>query len=121
MPFRISRDSVVSEAFFDREKDFGPMNMINLFQLILINSVLLTGFVKSGPIYDDLAKFCSNNGMVFSTLTTTEKTTRHYEANLAFMAFQKNGLRIRKLSYNKLQVYFSQIVMEIFVSFCLFV
>ena len=72
--------------------------------------MLLTGFVKSGPIYDDLAKFCSSNGMVFLTLTTTEKTTQLYEANLAFMAFKKNGLRIRKLSYDKLQVWFSQIV-----------
>ena len=116
MPFRILYDSVVYRLFFDR-----VMKMINLLNLILINSVLLTELVESGHIYDDLAKFCSNNGMVFLTLTTTEKTTRLYEANLAFMAFKKNGLRIRKLSYNKLQVYFSQIVMEIYVSFCLFV
>ena len=96
------------------------MNMINLFNLILINSLLLTEFVESGPIYDDLAKFCSSNGMVFLTLTTTEKTTRHYEANLAFMAFKKSGLRIRNLSYDKLQVCFSQIVMEIYHFVCLF-
>ena len=114
VPFRISYDSVVSKAFFDREKDFGPMNMINLIQVILINSELLTGFVKSGPIYDDLAKFCSNNGMVFLSLSTTsEKTSMNYESNLAFMAFKQNGLRIRKLSYDKLQVWFSQIKIEI--------
>ena len=104
MPFRILYDSVVSRLFFDR-----VMKMINLLNLILINSVLVTELVESGHIYDDLAKFCSNNGMVFLSLTTTsENPIIHYEANLAFMAFRNNDLRIRRLSFDKLQVWFSQ-------------
>ena len=75
------------------------MKMKNLIKLILINSVLLTGFVKSGHIYDDLAKFCSNNGMVFLSLAmNNENPIIRYEANLAFMAFRNNDLRIRRLS-----------------------
>ena len=104
MPFRILYDSVVSRLFFDR-----VVKMINLLNLILINSVLLTELVESGHIYDDLAKFCSNNGMVFLSLTTTtENPIIRYEANLAFMAFRNNDLRIRRLSFDKLQVWFSQ-------------
>ena len=71
--------------------------------LIICCAVLVTGLVHRGQLYTDLANFCSNNGMFFLSLTTTdEKPLLQNEAQKAFVAFQKHDLRVRRLSYNKL-------------------
>ena len=71
--------------------------------LIICCAVLVTGLVNRGQIYTDLANFCSNNGMFFLSLTTTdEKSLLQNKAQKAFVAFQKYDLRVRRLSYNKL-------------------
>ena len=73
--------------------------MKNLFILSLYNVVLIA-FVHSGYIYDDLSKFCVNNGLVFLSLTTTdEQPMLHNEAIDTFIALEKHGLRVRKLNY----------------------
>ena len=71
--------------------------------LIICCAVLVTGLVNRGQLYTDLANFCSNNGMFFLSLTTTdEKPLLQNEAQKAFVALQKHELRVRRLSYNKL-------------------
>ena len=72
--------------------------MKNLFILSLYNIVLIT-FVHSGYIYDDLSKFCVNNGLVFISLTVTDEyPVLHNEAIDTFVALEKHGLRVRKLN-----------------------
>ena len=62
-----------------------------------------TGLVHSNQLYTDLANFCSNNGMVYLSLTTTdEQPLLQNKAQKAYVAFQKYGLRVRRLSYDKL-------------------
>ena len=73
------------------------------FLLLLLYNTVLVGFVQSGYIYDDLANFCSNNGLVFISLTTTGETPMlHKEAGKAFMTLENHKLRTRRLSYPRL-------------------
>jgi len=71
--------------------------------LLLIYNTVLVGFVQSGYIYDDVAKFCSNNGLVFLSLTTAGETpTLHQGAEQAFISLENHGLRARRLSWTHL-------------------
>ena len=71
--------------------------------LIICCAVLASSLVHSDQLYTDLVNFCSNNGMVYLSLTTTdEQPLLHNKAQKAYVAFQKQGLRVRKLSYDKL-------------------
>ena len=71
--------------------------------LIICCVVLATGLVQNNQLYTDLANFCSNNGMVYLSLTTTdEQLLLQNKARMAYMAFQKHGLRVRRLNYDKL-------------------
>ena len=73
------------------------------FLLLLLYNTVLVGFVQSGYIYDDLANFCSNNGLVFISLTTTGETPMlHKEAGKAFMTLENHKLRTRRLTYPRL-------------------
>ena len=46
--------------------------MKGVLSFLLYNSILIT-FVQSGNLYEDLAKFCSNNGLAYVSLTTTDE------------------------------------------------
>ena len=71
--------------------------------LIICCAVFWTSFVYSNQLYTDLANFCSNNGMFFLSLTTTdEQPLLRNKAKISLVAFQKQGLRIRRLRYDKL-------------------
>ena len=71
--------------------------------LIICCAVFATGLVHSDQLYTDLAKFCSHNGMDFVSLTTTNKQPLlENKAQKAYKTFQKYGLRVRSLSYDKL-------------------
>ena len=76
--------------------------MKSVLYLLLCNTVLAT-FVQSGKIYEDLARFCSHNGLVYVSLTTSdEKPMLRNEAVKAFSTLEKHGLRTRRLSYSRL-------------------
>ena len=71
--------------------------------LIISCAVFATGLVCSDQLYTDLAKFCSHNGMDFVSLTTTDQQSLlENKAQKAYKTFQKYGLRVRSLSYDKL-------------------
>ena len=71
--------------------------------LIICCAVFATGLVHRDQLYTDVANFCSNNGMVYITLTTTDdQPLSQNKAWKAYVAFQKHGLRVRRLSYDKL-------------------
>ena len=73
--------------------------MKSILLLVLYITILIT-FVQSGIIYDDLAKFCSNNGLVYLSLTNTDEEPKlHSEAVKAFVTLEKHGLRVRTRSY----------------------
>ena len=70
-----------------------------------IVSSIQCSIIRRGNFYDDLAGFCSNNGFIFLSLTTTnDYPPLHYNARHAFEAFQKHNLRVRRLSYTKSDV-----------------
>ena len=62
------------------------------------------GNITSFNFYDDLADFCSNNGLIFLSLTTTNDGNLNLsnKARHAFETFQKHDLRVQRLSYTKL-------------------
>ena len=71
--------------------------------LIICCVVFATGLIHNNQVYTDLANFSSNNGMVYVSFTTTdEQPLLENKAQKAYAAFQKRGLRIRRLSYDKL-------------------
>ena len=71
--------------------------------LIICCAVLATGLGHSDQIYTDLANFCLNNGMVYLSLTSTdEQSLLQNKAQKAYEAFHRHGLRVRRLSYDKL-------------------
>ena len=71
--------------------------------LIICCVVFATGLIHNNQVYTDLANFSSNIGMVYVSLTTTdEQPLLQNKAQKAYAAFQKHGLRIRRLSYDKL-------------------
>ena len=71
--------------------------------LIICCVVLATSLVHNNQLYTDLASFCSNNGMVYLSLSTTdEQPLLQNKVRSAYVAFQTHGLRVRKLSYDKL-------------------
>jgi hypothetical protein len=71
--------------------------------LIICCAVFATGLLHSDQLYTDLAKFCSHNGMDFVSLTTTDQQPLlKNKAQKAYKTFQKYGLRVRSLSYDKL-------------------
>ena len=71
--------------------------------LMICCAVMVTGLVHSNQLYTDLANFCSSNGMDYLSLTTTgEQTLLQNRARKTYEAFQKHGLRVRRLSYDKL-------------------
>ena len=71
--------------------------------LIICCAVLETGLVHSNQLYTDLANFCSNNGMAYLSLTTTnEQPLLQNKARKAYVEFQKHSLRVRRQSYDKL-------------------
>ena len=71
--------------------------------LIICCVVLATSLVHNNQLYTDLANFCSNNGMVYLSLTTTdEQPLLQNKVRKAYVAFQTHGLRVRRLSYDKL-------------------
>ena len=75
---------------------------MNIF-LIISCGVFATGLVHSNQLYTDLAKFCSHNGMDFVSLTTTDQQPLlEKKAQKAYKTFQKYGLRVQSLSYDKL-------------------
>ena len=75
---------------------------MNIF-LIISCGVFATGLVHSDQLYTDLAKFCSHNGMDFVSLTTTDQQPLlEKKAQKAYKTFQKYGLRVQSLSYDKL-------------------
>ena len=58
--------------------------------------------VRNGNFYDSLTDFCTNNGMNFITLATTNKTPNlQNEARKTFKTFQKHNIRVRKLEHTK--------------------
>ena len=71
--------------------------------LIICCAVFGTSFVYSNQLYTDLANFCLNNGMFYLSLTTTdEQSLLQNKAQKAYVAFQRHGLRVRRLRYDKL-------------------
>ena len=71
--------------------------------LIICCVVSAAGLVHNDQLYIDLANFSSNNGMVYVSLTTTdEQPLLQNKAQKVYVAFQKCGLRVRRLSYDKL-------------------
>ena len=73
--------------------------------LIICCAVSATCWVHNDQLYTDLANFNSNNRMVYVSLTTTnEQPLLQDEAQKAYMAIQKRGLRVRRLRYEKLYV-----------------
>ena len=75
--------------------------------LIICCAVLITGLVHSDQLYTDLANFCSNNGLVYLSLTTTdEQPLLQNKVRKAYMEFQKHSLRVRSLSYDELNLEF---------------
>ena len=71
--------------------------------LIICCVVLATSLVHNNQLYTDLASFCSNNGMVYLSLSTTdEQPLLQNKVRSAYVAFQTHGLRVRRLSYDKL-------------------
>ena len=71
--------------------------------LIFCFGVFATGLVQNDQLYKDLSNFCSNNGMVFVSLTLiNEQPLLQNKAHKAYETFQKYGLRVRRLSYEKL-------------------
>ena len=71
--------------------------------LIFCFGVFATGLVQNDQIYNNLANFWTNNGMVFVSLTSIiEQPLLQNKAQMAYVTFQKYGLRARRLSYEKL-------------------
>ena len=60
--------------------------------------------INSGSLYEELADFCSSNGLIFLSLTTTDgrNLILHKKAGHAFKVLEKHNLRVRRLSYTKL-------------------
>ena len=82
---------------------FGFVAMKSVLYFLLYN-IWMHYFVQSAQIYNDLATFCSNEGLVYVSLTTTdEKPMLQKEAVKAFTKLEKGGLRTRRLSYRNLQ------------------
>ena len=71
--------------------------------LFLLSCVTVCNSLLQGAqLYTDLAKFCSNNGLVYLSITAPDKLPMFPAEEIqAFFAFQKHGLRARKLSFTE--------------------
>lgn len=79
------------------------MIFTSMLMMLCVVSSIQCSIIERGNFYDDLAGFCSNNGFIFLSLTTTnDYPPLHYNAQHAFEAFQNHNLRVRRLSYTKL-------------------
>ena len=71
-------------------------------KILLMICCAATALSHRDQIYTDLANFCLNNGMVYLSLTSTdEQSLLQNKAQKAYVAFQRYGLRVRRLSYDK--------------------
>ena len=71
--------------------------------LFLLSCVTVcNSFLHGAQLYTDLAKFCSNNGLVYLSITAPDETPMFPAEEIqAFLAFQKHGLRARKLTFTE--------------------
>ena len=71
--------------------------------LFLLSWVTVCNSLFQGAqLYTDLAKFCSTNGLVYLSITAPDEIPMlPAEGIQAFLAFQKHGLRARKLSFTE--------------------
>lgn len=71
---------------------------------LMLVIILTCGFVQSDQIYNELAQFCSQNGLLYISLATTSSIDLKNEGMQAMIALEKQGLRARELSYNELDL-----------------
>ena len=73
--------------------------------LFLLSCVTVCNSLLQGAqIYSDLSKFCSNNGLVYLSVTAPDELPMFPAEEIqAFFAFQKHDLRARKLSFTEVQ------------------
>ena len=71
--------------------------------LFLLSCVTVCNSLLHGAqLYTDLAKFCSNNGLSYLSITAPDEIPMFPAEEIqAFLAFQKHGLRARKLSFTE--------------------
>ena len=71
--------------------------------LFLVSCVTVCNSLLHGAqLYTDLAKFCSNNGLVYLSITAPDEIPMFPSEEIqAFLAFQKHGLRARKLTFTE--------------------
>ena len=72
--------------------------------LLLSYITVCNSLLQGAQLYTDLAKFCSNNGLVYLSITVPDELPMFPADEMqAFVAFQKHGLRARKLSFTEVQ------------------
>ena len=71
--------------------------------LFLLSCVTVCNSLLQGAqLYTDLAKFCSSNGLVYLSITAPDEIPMFPSEEIqAFLAFQKHGLRARKLTFTE--------------------
>ena len=86
--------------------------------LLLSYITVCNSLLQGAQLYTDLAKFCSNNGLVYLSITVPDELPMFPADEMqAFVAFQKHGLRARKLSFTEVQPNL-KFDLDTFVIFC---
>ena len=68
--------------------------MMQAISLLLSYITVCNSLLQGAQLYTDLAKFCSNNGLVYLSITVPDELPMFpAEEMQAFVAFQKHGLR----------------------------
>ena len=70
--------------------------------LLLSYVTVCNSLLQGAELYTDVAKFCSNNGLLYLTITVPDELSMlPAEEMQAFVALQKHGLRARKLNFTE--------------------
>ena len=75
------------------------------FLLWIFCRLAIVAFVECGYIYNDLANFCSQNGFVYLSISTTDESVLLYKKAVeAYLKFENHNKRVRKVnSFQELQ------------------
>ena len=69
------------------------------FLLWIFCRLAIVAFVESGYIYNDLANFCSQNGFVYLSISTTDESVLLYKKAVeAYLEFENHNKRVRKIN-----------------------
>ena len=94
----------INRNFCQLASSVDKMIFMSMLTILCIVPSIQCSIINSDNFYEDLADFCSSNGLIFLSLTTTDgrNLILHKKAGHAFEALQKHNLRVRRLSYTKL-------------------